>query len=664
MTKLYGRTLTRVWFALFVVIGSLNVMAPACSAENSVNTIQPVRTDSPRHTFESFLRLGHELDLALVDYRVNRTWANRILVSRIGEEVLSLIDLSAVPEVSQRERGIETGTFLLDILGRIKLPALDEVPTAEDFYNNPAKPARWHIPNTPIEIVRVGQGPREGEFLFSGQTVITAPRFYQNVRDMPLRSQLGIKSWSEALPQLTGPMIPAGLVRAVPDLLKRPWLDTPIWKVFGVVLLSTFAIIFLAIWHRIVMLMKSESEPLLLLRGLPTPVMAIFAFEVLWAFVTFELNVEGLFAAAFNTAITLAKFLAAAWLFWLFVLIVVEFILRSPKTSEQSLDASLLRLCARIIGIVGGIVILAYAASNLGLPVFSVIAGLGIGGLAVALAIRPTLENLIGGLILYADRPVRVGDYCKFSDYVGTVENIGVRSTKLRALDRTLISVPNAKLADMEIVNWAHCDQMLINTTIGLRYETKPDQLRHIIATIREMLYAHPKVDNETVRVRFAGFGASSLDINIRIYLLTREWNEYYAIQEDVFLRVSEIVDQSGTGFAFPSRTVYFRRDEGLDEERSKAASEQVAAWRRSGKLPFPQMSPSQVDELAGTLDYPPRGSPDSLLREPQEAVSPERLSAEAPEPASEHPLEAERENPGVETQSDPEGRDRDKDNR
>ena len=459
-------------------------------------------------------------------------------------------------------------------------------------------------------------------------------------------------------------MIPGDLAMTVPNLLKKPWLDTPIWKVFGVFLLSAFAIIFLAIWRRIVMLLKTERELSLLLRGLLTPVMAIFVIAVLWSFVTFEVNVAGIFATAFNSAITLAKYLAAAWLFWLFVLIVVELIIRSPKIPEQSLDASLLRLCARIIGIVGGIVILAYAASDLGLPVFSVIAGLGIGGLAVALAIRPTLENLIGGLILYADRPVRVGDYCKFSDYVGTIESIGVRSTQLRGLDRTLISVPNAKLADMEIINWAHCDQMLINTTIGLRYETKADQLRYIIAKIRELLYAHPKVDNETMRVRFAGFGVSSLDINIRIYLLTREWNEYYAIQEDVFLRISEIVDQSGTGFAFPSRTVYVRRDGGLDEERSKAASEQVEAWRRSGKLPFPQMSPSQVDEFADTLDYPPRGSTDSPLREPQETVSAERLSAEEPKPVSDQSLEPKQEDPGAETESKPEEQDHDKNSR
>ena len=175
MSKLCFRAYVGVCFALFVAIGCLNIVSPACSAESPVSTIEPARTDSPRHTFESFLILGRELELALLDYRMNRTQANRDRVSRIGEEILSLIDLSSVPNVSRRERGIETGAFLLDILGRIKLPAIDEVPTAEDFYNKPTKPTRWHIPNTPMEIARVSQGPREGEFLFSGQTVTTAP---------------------------------------------------------------------------------------------------------------------------------------------------------------------------------------------------------------------------------------------------------------------------------------------------------------------------------------------------------------------------------------------------------------------------------------------------------------------------------------------------------
>ena len=286
-----------------------------------------------------------------------------------------------------------------------------------------------------------------------------------------------------------------------------------------------------------------------------------------------------------------------------------------------------------MIGFLGGVFILAYGAHALGAPIVGLVTGLGVGGLAVALAIRPTLENLIGGLILYTDKPVRVGDFCSFGANTGIIENIGVRSTQVRSMDRTIISVPNAAFADMEIVNWARCDKMRIQTTIGVRYETEPDQLRYLLATLREMLCAHPRIDHDTVRVRFADYGASSLDIQIRAYALTREWNEYFAIREDVFLRVNQLVAESGTSFAFPSQTLYLGRDDGLDEERSHSAMANVAAWRRAGQLPFPTMEAAKAEALAGTLDYPPYGSPGAEATET--TTEAESLSAE-PEPDSE----------------------------
>jgi len=140
-----------------------------------------------------------------------------------------------------------------------------------------------------------------------------------------------------------------------------------------------------------------------------------------------------------------------------------------------------------------------------------------------------------------------------------------VRSIEIRSRDRTIITVPNATFADMEIINWARCDMMQIRATIGLRYETSLEQLRYVLVKLREMCLAHPRIDNDTMRVRFAGYGASSQDIEIRLYALTRNWNEYFAIQEDVMLRVGEIVEEAGTSFAFPSRTLYLGRDGGLD---------------------------------------------------------------------------------------------------
>ncbi|MFQ6024775.1 MAG: mechanosensitive ion channel family protein, partial [Acidiferrobacterales bacterium] len=315
--------------------------------------------------------------------------------------------------------------------------------------------------------------------------------------------------------------------------------------------------------------------------------------------------------------------LFGAYIAYLLATLVAEGIISSPRIDNASLDADLMRMAARILGVGFGIAIIFYAANQLGVPLLPLIASLGVGGLAVALAARPTLENLIGGIILYTDRPVRVGDFCSFGDNTGTVERIGVRSTQIRARDRTVITVPNATFADMQIINWARCDRMRILTTIGLRYETKPEQLRYVLAKLREMALAHPMIDNGTRRIRFLGYGSSSLDIQIRVYALTRDWNEYFAIQEDVMLRVGEIVEEAGTGFAFPSQTLYVRRDGGLDEERSDAAMHQVQSWRSAGQLPFPHMARSHRERLADTLDYPPRGSPDAQQTSQDEAAEP-----------------------------------------
>jgi MscS family membrane protein len=370
-------------------------------------------------------------------------------------------------------------------------------------------------------------------------------------------------------------------------------------------------------------------------RRMLTPLAILACTFGVWSLMTRQLNISGQFAWAVDVAAAVTGYLALAWTIWLGSLAAFELIVRRSDFPEENLDANLLRLVARIIGVIGVVIVIATGAQAMGLPVVSVVAGLGIGGLAVALAIRPTLENLIGGFILYLDKPIRVGDFCSFGTQSGTIESIGVRSTQIRALDRTLITVPNAQFADMQIINWAECDQMLIQQTIGLRHDTDGDQLRYVLAKMREMLHAHPRIDPDTVRVRLAGHGASSLDVLIRVYARTREWNDFFAIQEDVLFRIKEVVEQSGTGFALPSQTLYLGRDGGLDAELSDRAQKEVAAWRRAGRLPFPRFPEGMLERITGTLSYPPRGSPDFHASE-EEIARPgsEPLSTVPPEPA------------------------------
>ena len=276
---------------------------------------------------------------------------------------------------------------------------------------------------------------------------------------------------------------------------------------------------------------------------------------------------------------------------------------------------SMVPLGRRTIKVVFLALALVALLQNLGFNVTSLIAGLGVGGLAVALAAQKTLENLFGGFTLITDQPVTVGDFCRFGDQVGTVEDIGLRSTKIRTLNRTVISVPNSTFSSMALENFGPRDRILLHTTLGLRYETSPDQLRFVLVELRRLLLGHPKIDNDPARVRFVGFGSSSLDVEIFAYARTNDWNEFLAIREDVFLRIMDVVERAGTGFAFPSQTAYLARDGGLDPERTRRAEEEIRRLREEGRLPFPSFPEDEVPSLENTVDWPPAGSHGRPLR-------------------------------------------------
>lgn len=254
---------------------------------------------------------------------------------------------------------------------------------------------------------------------------------------------------------------------------------------------------------------------------------------------------------------------------------------------------------------------------TMGVNITAGVAGVGVGGVAIAFAAQKSIENLFGGVTLFADRPVQVGDFCRYSGQVGTIEEIGLRSTRVRTLDRTVITIPNAEFSNLALENFTKRDRMRLWTMIGVRYETTPEQLRFLLARLREILLAHPRVTEEPARVRFVGFGAYSLDLEVFAYVNTADWSEFLEIREDIYLHFMDAVKQAGSGFAFPSSTTYLGRDEGLDEEEKSRAEAQVAAWREKGTLPFPHFPSGVRDQVENTLAWPPPGSPASQEKAP-----------------------------------------------
>ena len=244
------------------------------------------------------------------------------------------------------------------------------------------------------------------------------------------------------------------------------------------------------------------------------------------------------------------------------------------------------------------------------LSLAAAVAGLGVGGIAVALAAQRSLENLFGGVTLFADRPVQVGDFFRYGTDVGTVEEIGLRSTRVRTLDRTVVTIPNAEFSNLRLENFAKRDRMRLWTMLGVRYETTPDQLRYLLARLREILLAHPRVTDDPARVRFVGFGAYSLDLEVFAYVDTDDWSELLGIREHIYLQFMDAVREAGTGFAFPSSTTYVARDDGLDADEMRQAEARVAAWREKGELPFPNFPDAHRREVWNSGQWPPPGSP------------------------------------------------------
>jgi MscS family membrane protein len=234
-----------------------------------------------------------------------------------------------------------------------------------------------------------------------------------------------------------------------------------------------------------------------------------------------------------------------------------ELVVKLGFREARPLKKQLVRVIFRIATIVVVTGIAITAAQRLGVPVAGLIAGVGVGGLAIALAAQSTLENFIGGIILYADQPVRVGDICKFGSRRGTVEDVGLRSTRIRTIDKTRVTVPNADFAKMQLENLSERDRVLLREQINLRYETTLDQLRSVMSSIEAMLRSHDEIDEERLRVRLNGIGEDGFEIELYCYAITDAWPEFTRIREDVLLKAMEIIEGSGTRLALPTEIHY-----------------------------------------------------------------------------------------------------------
>jgi MscS family membrane protein len=512
------------------------------------------------------------------------------------------LDLSAIPEAERAQRGPQLARQLKVVLDRrlwVDADLLSDDPAGnvdDDLPNGRDELGAIDAKGGPVRIVlqRISAGDRAG-WKFSAAPVARVPALYDD---------FGYGRLGELLPAF---------------FFEEQLFEVQLWQWVG--LIALILALWLGTWfgargivavlRPIVTRSRTHADDRLLESGVGPLRMGIAALLFSAGSYAFGLSVPA--QAVVNGVARTGVFAAVTWFALRAIDLISDLVLSRMNESRQRVAQQFVPLGRKTAKIAVVALVGLATLQSFGFDVTALIAGLGIGGLAVALGLQKTFENLFGGATILADRPVQVGDFCRFGDQIGTVEEIGIRSTRIRTLDRTLVTVPNAAFATMQIENYARRDKIWYHPTIGLRYETTAEQLRYVLVEVRRLLYAHPMVDSDGARIRFTGFGAYSLDLEIFAYVKVIDFAEYLEVAEDLNLRIMDIVAAAGTGFAFPSNTTYIAHDEGMDSERAREAESMVSTWRKRDALFLPRFPKQKIAELAGTLDYPPSGSPSEV---------------------------------------------------
>jgi MscS family membrane protein len=492
---------------------------PAGSAANK----DPLDRDSPQSSVVAFLEAAHANNYG-------KAWR--------------YLDLRKMPEDERLKGGNELARELETILDRdtqFDVGNLSRNPEGDLSDNLPPNRDRvdtFHVNGQTLELdfERVTLHSGLSVWLLSSDSVARIPTIAQMTNNSAIERHLPL------------------------PLVNWQLIGTPLWRWIGLALLAFALAAFSKFLSRFALWLTEQGVK----RTAPNWNLSLLAtfvgpLRLLLSVSLFRAGMEW-FAPSALLRLYLGRVLAALFfwgLFWLCA-VIIDAIVRHLRTrleaTHRAFSYSVLPLSGRIVKILALVMIIAAVLSAWGYNTTTLLAGLGIGGVALALASQKTIENLFGSVAVISDRPVSVGDFCKFGDRTGTVEDIGLRSTRIRTLDRTLLTVPNGSFSAMTLENFDRRDKTLFHMTLNLRRNATPDQVRVLLQSITKLLKDNPKFETGAVPVRFVGIGTYSLDIEIFIYVLTLDGDEFMKIQQDLFLSIMDAVQSAGTALAVPTQ--------------------------------------------------------------------------------------------------------------
>jgi MscS family membrane protein len=441
------------------------------------------------------------------------------------------LDLRRLPPAERAKQGPELAAQLEDLLDDtpFDIAMLSRDPEGDTADGLSA--AREHLDtfridgqNMELQLERVELSPGYHVWLVASDSLPLIPKAHQLVEET---------AFEKKLPQI---------------LVTFEILDTPVWRWIALVLMAWILVMLTRV---LASGLVTAVRPILdapALRGPLRVLLAVAGFRA-----ALELAPPATLSRLFiERALAMILALGLAWVGAVVVDLLAERWRGRLDPRVHGVSYSVLPLGRQILKLSLFLLAILGVVSAWGYNTSTILAGLGVGGLAVALAAQRTIENLFGGISVIGDRPVLVGDVCRFGNETGTVMHIGLRSTRIRTADRTIISIPNSQFSSMALENISRRDKIWFHPTLNLRRDTTSDQLRDVLSALREILKTHPKVESGNLPVRFVGVGPYSLDVEVVAYVNTADYDEFLALQQELLLRMLRAVEQAGTALAVP----------------------------------------------------------------------------------------------------------------
>jgi len=418
-----------------------------------------------------------------------------------------------------------------------------------------------------LQVVRVSDANAGKIWLISADTLSKVPELYDQVEARRVETRL-----------------PAWVV-------KHQLAGMPLWQWFALVLLIPVAA---AVgWLLLVVMQiplrwwaRRHGQPEFVKWGSVSGPAWLLAATLIHRILASYLGMPLLQRHYYEQATAVAVIIGAAWILWRVIRWFLRRVRNRALAHGHGGTGSLILLGERIIKAVVFIVAVFSILGILGVNLNAALAGVGIGGLAIGFGAQQTIANLFGGVSVLGDEVIRVGDVCRFGDRVGTVEDIGLRSTRVRTEERTLLAIPNGTVATINVENLSRREKILFKTMLGFHLDTAADHLRAVLDEIRRILEENPKIETRSVRVRLTELAASALNVELFCYVLTRDFNEFAEVREAALLQIMNLVEGSGASLASPSQTLYLSNDAGTDGNKAETALKKLSGAPEESKSP------------------------------------------------------------------------------